>query len=205
MSFNNNIFINCPFDDQYYPLLRPLLFTVIYLGFVPRIALERLDSGQPRIQKILSLIEQSKYAIHDLSRIQARRRGEYFRLNMPFELGIDIGCRLFGNGKHSNKRCLVLEAKKFRYQIAISDLSSSDIAVHNNAPEEVVSVVRNWLNTEARLSAPGPAKIWGAFIDFMTDNYEVLKARGYSKKNIDHLPVNELVACMQQWTSRNTR
>jgi hypothetical protein len=43
--FELNVFINCPFDEQYYPLLRPLLFTVVYLGFNPRIASERSDSA----------------------------------------------------------------------------------------------------------------------------------------------------------------
>ncbi len=31
-----NVFINCPFDPEYYPLLRPLLFTIVYLGFNPK-------------------------------------------------------------------------------------------------------------------------------------------------------------------------
>lgn len=106
MGFERNVFINCPFDSEYLPLLRPLLFTVIDLGLTPRIALERLDSGAPRIQKIISLIRDSKFAIHDLSRLEAKAAGEYFRLNMPFELGIDVGCRLFKRGRWSTKRCL---------------------------------------------------------------------------------------------------
>ena len=204
MGFNRNVFINCPFDEQYYPLLRPLLFTVIYLGFTPRIALERLDSSEPRILKIIGLIQESKYAIHDISRIQAERRGELFRFNMPFELGIDVGCKLFRNGRWAEKKCLILEAKRYRYQAAISDLSSSDIAVHNNEPKDVVAAVRNWLNGEAHLSAPGSAKIWGAFTDFMTDNYYALKSRGFSNRDIKRLPVNELVTCMRSWIQRSS-
>ncbi|MFL6236225.1 MAG: hypothetical protein ACJ76N_24045 [Thermoanaerobaculia bacterium] len=38
--FEKNVFINCPFDDGYRPLLRPLLFTILHLGFNPKIALE---------------------------------------------------------------------------------------------------------------------------------------------------------------------
>jgi len=200
----SNVFVNCPFDANYYPLLRPLLFTVVYLGFAPRIALESLDSGQPRINKILALIKESKFAIHDLSRIKAEKKGEYFRLNMPFELGIDVGCRYFKGGKWQNKKCLILEAEKYRYQAAISDLSNSDIGVHNNEPEEVVSEVRNWLNSEAGLGAPGPAKIWGAFNDFMADNYDKLIGSGFSKKDIERLPVNELMCHMKEWIKNNT-
>jgi hypothetical protein len=88
MDFDRSVFLNCPFDDAYLPLLRPILFFIFNLGLTPRIALERLDSGRPRIEKIVSLIRDSKYAIHDLSRLKARKAGEYYRMNMPFELGL---------------------------------------------------------------------------------------------------------------------
>jgi hypothetical protein len=203
MPFKDNVFINCPFEAEYYSLLRPLLFTIIYLRLKPRIALERTDSGEPRINKIIELISKSKYAIHDLSRIKARKSGELFRLNMPFELGIDVGCRLFKPGITSQKKCLILEAERFRYQAAISDLSNSDIAVHGNEPESVVVEVRNWISNQCRMKAPGPAKIWGAFTDFMAANYEDLTARGFSKKHIDNLPIPELITCMENWVDEN--
>lgn len=203
MPFKDNVFINCPFDAEYYSLLRPLLFTVIYLRLKPRIALERTDSGEPRINKIIELIDESKYAIHDLSRIKAKKAGELFRLNMPFELGIDVGCRVFKPGRASQKKCLILEAERFRYQAAISDLSNSDIAVHENKPKDVVVQVRNWLSNQCRPKAPGPAKVWGAFTDFMAENYEDLTARGFSKKQIDNLPIAELVSCMENWVKKN--
>jgi hypothetical protein len=203
MGFQQNVFVNCPLDDDYLPLLRPLLFSIIYLQLTPRIALERLDSGEPRVEKIISLIKESKYAIHDLSRLRARTAGEYFRLNMPFELGLDVGCRLFKAGRWSQKRCLILEAERFRYQAAISDLSNSDIAVHGNEPVNVVSEVRNWLNNEAKLSAPGPSHVWSRFNEFMADNYAALKSRGFSDRDIERLSVAELVQCMQDWVGRN--
>jgi len=65
--FNKNVFINCPFDSQYNSsLLKPLLFTIVYLGFTPQIASQTADSGEQRINKILSLILQSRYSLHDL-------------------------------------------------------------------------------------------------------------------------------------------
>lgn len=204
MGFQQNVFVNCPFDDDYLPLLRPLLFTITYLGFKPRIALQELDSGAPRIQKIVRLIALSRYAIHDLSRLQAREAGEYYRLNMPFELGVDVGCRLFGKGRCRQKRCLVLEAQRYRYQAAISDLSNSDIAVHGNAPEMVVAEVRNWLNNQSRLQAPGPARVWGGFLEFMADNYDALKRRGFSDRDIETLPIGELMECIAKWVKRTT-
>jgi len=175
----------------------------LYVGLNPRTALESLDSGRPRIDKIVKLIKESRYAIHDLSRLQAREAGEYFRLNMPFELGIDVGCRLFHRGCRG-KRCLILEAERYRYQAAISDLSNSDIAVHKNDPQTLVISVRNWLNNQVQLGAPGPSRVWGAFLEFMGDNYDVLKTRGFSDRDIEQLPVDELITSMRTWCKENT-
>lgn len=203
MAFEDNVFVNCPFDTGYYPLLRPILFSVIYLKLNPRIALERADSGEPRIKKIMELIGESKYGIHDLSRIKADKEGEIFRLNMPFELGVDVGCRTFGTEEQKTKQCLILEAERYRYQAALSDLSGSDIAVHKNEPEEIVSQVRGWLAGQCRPKAPGPAKIWGAFADFMAENYDQLTARGFSKKDIESLAVPELIGGMKEWVDQH--
>lgn len=121
---------------------------------------------------------------------------------MPFELGLDVGCRLFRRGQSASKKCLILETEKFRYQAALSDLSNSDIAVHFNEPVNVVTEVRNWLNNQAKLRASGAAKIWGLFNDFMAANYDELKSRGFSDSNIEKLPISELIVCMQDWIAK---
>jgi hypothetical protein len=203
MAFEENVFINCAFDQDFYPLLRPLLFAIIYLGLKPRIALEDVDSGQPRIDKIVKLIADSKYAIHDLSRIEAKKAGELFRLNMPFELGIDFGCRLFGRKPQAGKKCLVLEAEPYRYKSALSDLSGSDISCHGGEPSRVVVEVRNWLKNVCQLKAPGPTRIWGAFTDFMAANYNDLITKGFSPDDIEGLPVPELIESMNTWVATN--
>lgn len=66
--FDKNVFINCPFDEGYTPLLKALLFTIKKGGLSPRLALERWDSGEVRLNKIRELIELSQYSIHDLNR-----------------------------------------------------------------------------------------------------------------------------------------
>jgi hypothetical protein len=204
VAFENNVFINCPFDEAYYSLLRPILFTVIYLKMKPRIALERADSGEPRIQKIIQLIGESKYGIHDLSRIEAKKEGDIFRLNMPFELGIDVGCRAFGSRLQKQKRCLILECERYRYQAGLSDLSGSDISVHKNDPIEAVREVRKWLVSQCRPQAVGAAKIWGAFLDFITDNYdELTEQKGFSSHDVEAISVPELIDYMESWVGRN--
>lgn len=203
MDFDKNVFVNCPFDEQYLPLLRPLLFTIIYLGLKPRIALEAMDSGQARLDKIVGLIRDSKFGIHDISRSEAAKAGELYRLNMPFELGIDFGCRLFGDGRQREKKALVLESEPYRYKAAISDLSGADIENHKNEPYRIIGCVRNWLKNVHLADAVGASKIAGAFSDFMACNYDALTAKGFSPGDIELLPISELVECMERWAATN--
>jgi len=204
MAFEKNVFVNWPFDDRYFPLLRPLLFTVIYLGLKPRIALEAIDSGDLRLNKIVDLIRDSKLSIHDLSRSEAAAAGELYRLNMPFELGIDFGCRLFGKPKHRQKRTLVLEGKPHRYKASISDLAGADIECHDDEPYKVIGVVRNWLKNVCLEHAVGPALISSAFTDFMAQNFDALTKMGFSAQDIEGLPVAELIERMEAWVSRSS-
>ena len=201
MAFEKNVFVNCPFDAKYLPLLRPLLFTIIYLGLKPRIALEAIDSGDLRLNKIVDLIRDSKYSIHDLSRSEAAVAGELYRLNMPFELGIDFGCRLFGRRRQRDKRTLVLEAKPHRYKASISDLGGADIECHEDEPYKVIGVVRNWLKNVCLEQAPGPARISSAFTDFMAQNFDAQTKQGFSAQDIEHLPVGELMERIESWVT----
>jgi hypothetical protein len=187
------------------PLLRPLLFTLLYLGFNPRIALEKTDSGSPRVARILKLIRESGLAIHDLSRLAANKKGEVARFNMPFELGLDIGSISFGPTKLRQKKCLILEEQRFRYQAALSDLSNSDILAHEGKPIEVVAKVRYWLVQEVLRTGPSATEIWTSFNYFMGHLYDKLMAENFSKKDIASLPVCELLAHMEVWTSGKQR
>ena len=204
MPFESNVFINCPFDPDYESLLRPIIFCLMFLGFQPRIALERLNSGEPRVDKIIELIESCRFAIHDLSRLKAKKKGEFYRLNMPFELGLDVGCRLFKPGRWAEKKCLVLEAERYRFQAAISDISNSDIVVHQNNPELALSGVRNWIAVEAGIRPPGSGAVWNKFVDFMAQNYDNLKARSYSDEEIATQPIPELIQSIGDWLSHSS-
>ncbi len=203
MAFEANVFVNCPFDKRYRPLLRPLLFTIIYLQLRPRIALEAIDSGEMRLEKIVRLVRKSKFAIHDLSRAQAAKAGELYRLNMPFELGVDYGCRRFGTARQKGKQTLVLEAEPHRYKAALSDLAGADGACHHNDPYKIIGAVRDWLRNCCLDEAAPPARIASAFSDFMAENFDRLTARGFSKKDIAELQVFELMGYMESWVADN--
>lgn len=202
-NFSKNVFINCPFDTDYIPLLRPLLFTILYLGYHPRIASERSDSGEARLQKICQLIEESRIGIHDLSRIRSARREEYYRLNMPFELGIDIGCRKYKGGQATQKKCLILEKEKYRYQKALSDMSGSDIKSHNNNPEEIVRQIRNWFVENESHCANSPTRIWEHFNEFMADFYRERKEAGFTDKDLEMMPIPEYVQFINRWLAES--
>lgn len=140
--FENNVFINCPFDDDYRQLLLSVIFTIKYLGYTPRLSLESSDASVTRIDKIVGLIIESKFGIHDLSRIVSTTGNEHYRMNMPFELGIDYGGKKFKDEIWSTKKILILE--RYRYQKALSDLSGSDIKNHDDEPIKIIRVIRDW-------------------------------------------------------------
>ena len=199
-SFDQSVFINCPFDPDYDAILQAILFCVVYLGFVPRLARERSDSSEMRVEKITGLIEASLYSIHDLSRCVAKKRGEHFRLNMPFELGIDWACRrYFGDGREA-KRFLILEEKPYRYQVALSDISGCYIQYHAADFQQAVRKVRNWLVSEAGIAADGAARILARYADFQGWYFEKQLAAGFSDDDIKDYETSELLTAMIEWT-----
>ena len=199
-SFKDNVFINCPFDKEYMLLLRPMLFTVIFLGFEPRIASERKTSNEERISKIKELIRNSKYSIHDISRMQAMEEREFARMNMPFELGLDFGCKEFGSGKLSEKKCLVLDKELYRYRIALSDLSGADISSHANKPRKLVRVIRNWfIENESLATISSPTVIWDKYNIFMADFTPKRSEEGFSDDDLQMMPMKELIGFMRTW------
>lgn len=147
MTHERDVFINCPFDRKYRPLLRALLFAVHDCGFRPRSALEIEDSGEVRVQKILRIISESPFGIHDISRIEADRSSNLPRFNMPLELGLFLGAKAFGSADQQGKRCIVLDEEPYRYQRSCSDIAGQDVQAHRGKPSVVVEVIRNWLTT----------------------------------------------------------
>ena len=112
MSDNYNVFINCPFDKEYKPILDAIVFTIYACNFIPRSALEENDSGNVRFEKIIEIISDSKLGIHDISRTELDKKTSLPRFNMPFELGLFLGAKKFGAFDQSKKRTLILDKKK---------------------------------------------------------------------------------------------
>lgn len=199
-AFSSQVFVNCPFDDDYIRLLRPLLFTLIDLGLCPRIASDRFDSFENRVDKICGLIRSCRFSIHDLSRLKASKADEYYRLNMPFELGIDYGLRLFGNGTYRTKALLILEGRRYDFQKALSDLAGVDVKCHNGEPGDVVLALRNWfVECSHARDLPSASQIWYRFTDFASDFYDSRKAKGFNDKDLNMMPVPEYLDEIADW------
>lgn len=196
--FERSVFVNCPFDADFRPVLEAILFCLIDCGLRPRIASERLDSGEVRLDKIVRLIRECKYSIHDLSRVQAVEAGEYSRLNMPFELGVDFGVASSGSRKYSAKRLLVTAAAQYKYQVAISDIAGWDIQSHDNDYATAFRVVRNWLAANGLTTHPA-ARIEGHYLGFQEWSYERLLTEGWDESDIQMRPTPDVLDSMFAW------
>ena len=141
-----SVFLNCPFDEEFQPLFRAIVFTIVACGFFPRCALERLDGGEYRLDKIARMIGDCDWGIHDISRVEVDPADPVPRFNMPLELGIHLGARLLGEPRHQRKKALILESAAHRYDKTLSDISGQDIAQHDNDPAKAIEAVREFFN-----------------------------------------------------------
>lgn len=170
-TYENSVFINCPFDPDYWPLFEAIVFAAYDCGFFPRCALEVDDSSQVRIEKITSMIRGCRLSIHDISRIEVDGDPPLPRFNMPLELGIFMGAKAFGSGEQKKKAGVVLDTERYRYQRYISDIAGQDIRAHHGEPSEVIRHVRNFLSTHTPsfIFLPGPERIIERYDDFRSE------------------------------------
>ncbi len=161
----------------------------------PRIATERLDSGEVRLGKILECIRESRYSIHDLSRVQALAAGDFARLNMPFELGVDFGYKLT---ESSEKRLLVIAEDQYKYQAALSDIAGWDIRSHGGEFSKAIDVIRAWLASHGLTRKP-VTKIVNDYMDFQEWDYERLLAEDWQDSDIQGRATPDRLAAMHEW------
>jgi hypothetical protein len=158
----SSVFVNAPIDVAYEPLFEAMVFTISACGYRVRTALEESDSGDIRLDKLVRLIRESSKSIHDLSRV-----GED-RFNMPFELGLALGAKLFG--KRARDRIKIMVGKPYAMPAYLSDLGGNDPDAHAGDPTKVIRIVRNFLH-----SPPAGGVLPGA--THLTAEFERFKAK----------------------------
>lgn len=204
MPFETNVFINCPFVDEFKKLLRPMLFSLIYFKLEPKIS-QTESSANVRVNQIKQHIRNSKFSIHDLSRSKPMKKNELPRFNMPYELGLDIGCATFGSKKYAGKKILVLETERYYYQKIISDIAGQDIESHNDDPATLIRKVRNWFSTvDSSNSYPSANKVWIAYNQFYDDITKTLIEEGFTLIEIENMPTSDFIKFSKDWISSFT-
>lgn len=193
--YDRQVFINCPFDSQYIPLLRAMVFVLKACGFVPRSALESDNAAMVRVQKILNIIADCGLSIHDISRTQLDKASKLPRFNMPFELGLYLGAAKLGGPKHRRKGALVLDEERFRYQKFLSDIAGQDIKAHANNADTLIGAVRNWLNVQACVKEvlPGKAALLKEYAKFKADLPAMLKSLQLKETEISFVDWSRLI------------
>jgi hypothetical protein len=193
--YTDSVFINCPFDVQYMPLFRAIIFSIYQCGFFPRSALEEDNALDNRLDKIVRLVNGCKLGIHDISRTELNVQG-HPRFNMPFELGLFFGAKKLGDEKQKSKNALIFERVAYAYREFLSDLSGVDTKAHNNQAEQVVRLVREWLSTVSRRKTiPTLPKLRNAFLEFENKLPVIAADIGYA---IDEIPFNDFCRIVEK-------
>ena len=200
--YERSVFINCPFSADYQPIFRAILFAVYACSYRPRCALEISDSSQNRLAKILDIIRQSKYGIHDISFMTLDRNTKLPRLNMSFELGLFLASKSIGSGNQKGKVALILDRSGYRYRRALSDISGQDISLHGGKPKTAICVVRDWLDTcqGGIYSLPGGAHIYDQYKKF---NKLLPSASAGIKLNANQLTYSDICRSIESWLKDN--
>jgi len=171
-----------------------IVFTVLACGFRPRSALEAGNGGDVRVDKIIRLINECSFSIHDLSAVELDSINSLPRFNMPFELGLAIGLK---KGAGSRNSFLILERVAYTSQKCLSDIAGQDLQAHHGDVGETITIVRNWLRTESRREGlPGPKTIIKEFEAYQTSLPSICDEAGIDPAG---LPFVEKVGLAATW------
>jgi hypothetical protein len=149
---DKSVFINCPYDAAYAPLFDAIVFTTVCCGFTPRSALEA-GPAEPRIHRILRILFESRYSIHDLSRNKGEGEDGYSRFNMPLELGMAMARWYMTQSDSRQHDWLLLVPPGHHYHRFLSDLSGFDPSRYDGTVVNLVRRVMNWLSSRSGLTS----------------------------------------------------
>jgi hypothetical protein len=144
---DRSVFLNIPYDSDFENLFLAYIAGISAFGFTPRATLE-IPFGQRRLDRILTLIRESRYSVHDLSRVQIDRKAPRTpRFNMPFELGLTV---TLAHTSHQDHEWIVCETIPHRIKKSLSDLDGTDAYVHGGTIRGVFRELRNAFVGSAR-------------------------------------------------------
>jgi hypothetical protein len=198
---NRQVFINCPFSADYRTLFEAIVFATILCGFKARCALENDDGGEVRVAKVMKIIRDCGYGVHDISFMGLDDQTKLARLNMAFELGLFLGARRYGGRRTREKTALILDREQYRYQKSLSDIAGQDIRAHGDRPERAIGHVRDWLQTcAAEDDMPGGDNIVARYAQFRGDLPDLCRVLNLTPDKLTFVDLTKLIA---RWLKQN--
>jgi hypothetical protein len=141
-----SVFLNVPYDSAFENLYLAYIAGLSAFGLIPHATLE-IPTSQRRLERILGLIDQCAYSIHDLSRVQLDAIAPKApRFNMPFELGLAVA-QDAGNRRETWYVC---EAIPYRINKSLSDLDGTDVRIHGGTVKGVFGALCNIFARQTR-------------------------------------------------------
>jgi len=204
--YASNVFVNCPFDEGYKETFDAVVFAVFSCGLRARCSKEGQDSGEVRMHKILRIISECKYGIHDISRTELCKRNKLPRFNMPLELGIFLGAGNYGTSDQRTKICLIMDKEEYRFQKFMSDIAGQDIKQHAGKPENAIRLVTDWLrNVTGRNAIVGGLAVVERYKMFRKDLPKMRKARKLKQEELGFNDYANLVSAWikEKWIGAN--
>lgn len=199
--YDDRVFLNCPFDDQFKSLFDAIVFTIHDLGFQARHALID-DSNAIRVERIAIEIATAKYSLHDISRVQLGAN-KLPRFNMPFEAGIAYAMHAM-NPYQWDHHLGILDGVQYQHNASISDLAGLDTKVHDNDPVKAITCVRDFLRKKSRRKLPGAKHVTDRYIAFQgTLAVSAVKNNVDLKELNSWAYANDLQEVMATWILQN--
>ncbi len=199
VSYDRNVFINCPLDEAYADLLDAIVFTIHDCGYQARCSVEDSDSARIRIDKIMDIIKECRYGVHDISRTELDEENALPRFNMPLELGVFLGATRYGGRRQKEKSCLILDIERYRFQKYCSDIAGQDIKSHSNDINKVIRCVRDWLRgtpTGVSLLMPGHMRISKRYSSFLSELPDLCSELGLDSEDLLY---NDFTSLVGSW------
>ena len=112
---------------------------------------------------------------------------------MPFELGIFLGAKRFGTKAQKQKRVLILDIEKYRYQKFISDLAGMDIHDHRGDYKRAMRETRDWLANVSRRKIPSSKQIVRIYENFLKVLPAIIKELEFDSSEIPYVDLERIV------------
>ncbi len=198
-----DVFINCPFDTEFKPIFNAIVYTVVRSGYRARCAMETDDAAENRLGKIIKIISECPFGVHDISRTETSGHPPLPRFNMPLELGLWLGAHHLGRNDQIGKRCIVFDSEQYRYPKFISDIGGQDIHAHESNIPKLISELSTWLrHLPSGTKAGGGKSILREYKDFERLLPTLCANRDMTPEELSfadfNLMVTEFVASLQQ-------